>query len=119
MKSALPKVLHELGDLPLAARVIKKTAALGPARIVIVVGHKGEMVRERLGAWLDKNPVGAEVVFVKQKSLTGSGRAVQEAVPAIKGFAHTLIICGDAPLFRPGTIKNSPLSISGNGPAAW
>ncbi|KAF0127011.1 MAG: bifunctional UDP-N-acetylglucosamine pyrophosphorylase / Glucosamine-1-phosphate N-acetyltransferase [Elusimicrobia bacterium] len=105
MKSALPKVLHELGDLPLAARVIKKVAALGPARIVVVVGHKGAMVKERLAAWLAKSPVGAEVRFVTQKSLTGSGRAVQEAVPEIKGFAHTLIICGDAPLFRPATLK--------------
>ena len=56
MKSALPKVLHELGDLPLAARVIKKVAALGPARVVVVVGHKGELVRERLSAWLAMGP---------------------------------------------------------------
>jgi bifunctional UDP-N-acetylglucosamine pyrophosphorylase/glucosamine-1-phosphate N-acetyltransferase len=32
MKSDLPKVLHVLGDLPLAARVIKKVSAISPAK---------------------------------------------------------------------------------------
>jgi bifunctional UDP-N-acetylglucosamine pyrophosphorylase/glucosamine-1-phosphate N-acetyltransferase len=105
MKSALPKVLHELGDLPLAVRVIKKVSALGPDRIVVVVGHKGELVKERLSSWLSENHVKADILFVTQRSLTGSGRAVQEAAPELRGFAHTLVLCGDAPLFRPSTLK--------------
>ncbi len=104
MKSELPKVLHVLGDLPLAARVIKKVSALNPSKIVIVVGHKAEMVRETLGKYLARNPAGAEVVFVTQKLLKGSGRAVQEALPEIKNFEHTLVLCGDAPLFKTATL---------------
>ena len=105
MKSELPKVLHVLGDLPLAARVVKKVSALNPSKIVIVVGHKAGMVRETLDRYLARNPVGAEVVFVIQKMLKGSGRAVQEALPEIKKFKHTLILCGDAPLFKTETLK--------------
>lgn len=104
MRSDLPKVLHSLGELPLAARVIKKVSTLGPSRIVVVVGHKADMVRESLGAYLAKEPVSSEVVFVTQKLLKGSGRAVLEALPEIKKSGHTLVICGDAPLFRTATL---------------
>ena len=105
MKSDLPKVLHILGDLPLAVRVVKKVSVLNPSKIVIVVGHKADMVREILGKYLEKSPVKASVVFVTQKLLKGSGRAVQEALPEIKNFRHTLILCGDAPLFKTATLK--------------
>ena len=105
MKSDLPKVLHVLGDLPLAARVIKKISVLKPSKIVVVVGHKAGLVRETLGRYLEKNPMPAKVVFVTQRLLKGSGRAVQEAVPEIKSFKNTLILCGDAPLFRTLTLK--------------
>ncbi len=105
MKSGLPKVLHVLGDSPLAARVVKKVSALNPSKIVIVVGHQGDMVRETLGKYLGKNPAGAGALFITQKLLKGSGRAVQEALPEIKNFKHTLIMCGDAPLFKTETLK--------------
>ncbi|MBU2573218.1 MAG: bifunctional UDP-N-acetylglucosamine diphosphorylase/glucosamine-1-phosphate N-acetyltransferase GlmU [Elusimicrobia bacterium] len=118
MKSDLPKVLHMLGDMPLLTRVIKKIAHLNPSKIVIVVGHKAKMVKEALGGFLEKYPVKAphffgnrakvrgkaEIVFVTQKLLKGSGRAVQEAAPEIKKFRHTLVLCGDAPLFRTETL---------------
>jgi bifunctional UDP-N-acetylglucosamine pyrophosphorylase/glucosamine-1-phosphate N-acetyltransferase len=110
MKSDLPKVLHVLGDLPLAARVIKKVSVLKPSKIVVVVGHKAAMVRETLGAYLEKAEVKAqivaEVVFVTQKLLKGSGRAVMEALPEIKRSKHTLVLCGDAPLFKAETLKH-------------
>lgn len=105
MKSELPKVLHILGDTPLAARVVKKVSTLNPSKIIIVVGHKADMVRETLGKYLEKNPVGAEVVFVTQKSLNGSGRAAQDAMPEMKKFRHVLVLCGDAPLFRTETLR--------------
>lgn len=105
MKSDIPKVLHTLGGLPLAARVIKKVSVLNPSKIVVVVGHKAEMVKETLRRFLKKYPVKAEIVFVTQKLLKGSGRAVQEAAPEIKKFAHTLVLCGDAPLLGAETLK--------------
>ena len=105
MKSDLPKVLHLLGDTPLAARVIKKVSLLKPAKIVVVVGHKAELVRSALGGLPVCGTAGKEVTFVTQKLLKGSGRAVLEALPEIKKFRHTLVLCGDAPLFRVSTLK--------------
>ncbi|MEI7481312.1 MAG: bifunctional UDP-N-acetylglucosamine diphosphorylase/glucosamine-1-phosphate N-acetyltransferase GlmU [Elusimicrobiota bacterium] len=105
MKSELPKVLHVLGDLPLLARVVEKISALKPSKIIIVVGNKAGMVRETMGRHLAKNPAGAEVIFVTQKLLKGSGRAVREALPEIKNFKHTLVLCGDAPLFKTETLR--------------
>lgn len=116
MKSGLPKVLHVLGDLPLAVRVIKKVSALHPSKIVVVVGHKAGMVRETIGGYLARGHAGPEVVFVTQKLLKGSGRAALEALPEIKKFRHTLVICGDAPLFRTETLKKMKAGYFGKRP---
>ena len=104
MKSDLPKVLHYLGDMSLVERAIRKVAALGPEKIIVITGHKAELVeaelRKKLGAGIN-----AKTVFIRQKLLKGSGRAVQEAIHEIRRHAHAMVLCGDAPLFRAETAK--------------
>src|SRR5690606_21916387 len=46
MRSALPKVLHELAGRPLLRHVVDVARSLGPRTIVVVYGHGGEAVRE-------------------------------------------------------------------------
>ncbi|HAT72920.1 MAG TPA: bifunctional UDP-N-acetylglucosamine diphosphorylase/glucosamine-1-phosphate N-acetyltransferase GlmU, partial [Elusimicrobia bacterium] len=75
MKSDLPKVLHYLGDMSLAERVIRKIAALGPEKIIVITGHRAEMVEAELTKRL--GGIAEKLVFVRQKLLKGSGRAVQ------------------------------------------
>lgn len=104
MKSDLPKVLHYLGDVSLAERAIRKIAALGPEKIIIVTGHKAELVEAELNGKLAPEIL-AKVVFIRQKLLKGSGRAVQEAMGLIRRHAHALLLCGDAPLFRVETMR--------------
>ena len=104
MQSDLPKVLHYLGDMSLIERAIRKIAVLGPEKIIIVTGHRAELVEaelaKRLGAAIFE-----KIVFVRQKLLKGSGRAVQEALPQIRAHDHVMVLCGDAPMFRAETVK--------------
>jgi len=104
MKSDLPKVLHYLGDMSLAERAIRKIALLGPEKIIVITGHKAELVEAELSKKLSPETV-AKTVFIRQKLLKGSGRAVQEAMGLIRRHDHAMILCGDAPLFRAETAR--------------
>lgn len=103
MKSDLPKVLHYLGDMSLAERAIRKIAGLGPDKIIVITGHKADLVEAELNKKL--GPLAEKLVFVRQELLKGSGRAVQEAITEIRRHEHVMVLCGDAPLFRAVTVR--------------
>ncbi len=97
MKSDLPKVLHELKGKYLVDHVIDNARKAGVGSLVLIVGHKHELVRESLS--------GREVKFALQEPQLGTGHAVQMAVPALEGFdGDLLVLCGDMPLITPETI---------------
>jgi len=103
MRSALPKVLHELAGRSLLAHVVDSartlTLALGQAaRLVVVVGHGGERVREAF-----KSDPG--LLFVTQEPQLGTGHAVQQAVPWLDEAEPTLVLYGDVPLVQPRTLQ--------------
>jgi len=98
MKSALPKVLHEVAGAPMIKHVIDLLKGLGVGRIIVVVGHGSEMVREKLA--------GYDVTFVEQTEQLGTGHAVLTAMSALKGYAgDVLILSGDVPLLTAPTLK--------------
>jgi bifunctional N-acetylglucosamine-1-phosphate-uridyltransferase/glucosamine-1-phosphate-acetyltransferase GlmU-like protein len=49
MKSSLPKVLHPIAGRPMIERVLETASALDPSTITLIVGHKAEAIRDRLG----------------------------------------------------------------------
>ncbi len=71
MKSRLPKVLHPLLGRPMLAYAVEAALALAPERLVVVVGHGGEAVREALE--------GYPVVFAEQKEQLGTAHALLQA----------------------------------------
>ncbi|MBF0453345.1 MAG: bifunctional UDP-N-acetylglucosamine diphosphorylase/glucosamine-1-phosphate N-acetyltransferase GlmU [Magnetococcales bacterium] len=98
MRSHLPKVLHELAGWPLLQHVLHAVAPLNPERIVIVVGHKAELVEAALDS--------ADIVWVKQPEQKGTGHAVLCALPALEGFEGDLLILnGDTPLVESETLR--------------
>jgi bifunctional UDP-N-acetylglucosamine pyrophosphorylase / glucosamine-1-phosphate N-acetyltransferase len=97
MHSDTPKVLHALAGRPLLAHVIETAKSLSPSAVVVVYGHGGESVREAIGA--------SGLDWVKQEPQLGTGHAVQQAVPALKANAHTLVLYGDVPLIRKETLE--------------
>ena len=48
MKSALPKVLHRVGGLPMIEHVIRTAAALSPRSVTVVIGHQSEALKTAL-----------------------------------------------------------------------
>ncbi|CCD36833.2 N-acetylglucosamine-1-phosphateuridyltransferase / Glucosamine-1-phosphateN-acetyltransferase [Candidatus Paraburkholderia kirkii UZHbot1] len=97
MRSPLPKVLHSLAGKPLLAHVIDTARTLSPTRLVVVVGHGGDKVRETVGA--------PDVQFAVQDRQLGTGHAVQQALPLLDPSVPTLVLYGDVPLTRASTLK--------------
>jgi UDP-N-acetylglucosamine diphosphorylase/glucosamine-1-phosphate N-acetyltransferase len=102
MKSDLPKVLHPALGKPLIDHVLTQLAPLRPARVIMIVGHKEELVRKALH--------GKDIHFVTQSPQLGTGHAVQAAWPEIergaeKGSDTVLVLAGDMPLVRTMTLR--------------
>ncbi|WP_043343188.1 bifunctional UDP-N-acetylglucosamine diphosphorylase/glucosamine-1-phosphate N-acetyltransferase GlmU [Cupriavidus basilensis] len=97
MNSALPKVLHPLAGRPLLAHVIETARKLLPTRLVVVVGHGAERVREAVGA--------PDVAFALQAEQLGTGHAVAQALPLLDDSQPTLVLYGDVPLTEAATLQ--------------
>src|SRR5690554_107479 len=98
MRSALPKVLHPVAGKPMLEHVIDSARALAPAGIHVVIGHGAEKVRETLDA--------ADLNWVLQSEQLGTGHAVAQALPHIKGADQMLVLYGDVPLLTVETLKS-------------
>lgn len=97
MKSKLYKVLHPVCGKPMVQHVVDHIETLDVERIVTVVGHGAEMVKEQLGEQSE---------YVLQAEQLGTAHAVQQAEPVLDGLeGTTLVVCGDTPLIRPETMK--------------
>jgi bifunctional UDP-N-acetylglucosamine pyrophosphorylase / glucosamine-1-phosphate N-acetyltransferase len=98
MKSDLPKVLHPLGGKALFLHALQTACRLGPAKVVIVIGHGAAAVRRA-------NP-SIEVNWVIQERQLGTGHAVLCAHEAFANFTgEVLILSGDVPLIREQTLR--------------
>ncbi|MBZ0265780.1 NTP transferase domain-containing protein [bacterium] len=99
MKSDLPKVLHKVGENPMVVHVIHQARLAGADKIVVVLGHKRELVIPVVEA------EGAE--FAIQDEQLGTGHAVDITEAQLKSFQGDIIVLsGDVPLLTPETIKN-------------
>lgn len=104
MKSQLPKVLHSLGGRSLVQRVLDSLSSVQPSRIFIIVGYGQEAVRQSLADVSTDLPA---IEFVEQTEQLGTGHAVQQLLPHLKGFQGDLLVLnGDVPLLRPETLQN-------------
>lgn len=97
MRSDLPKVLHPIGGKALVQHVVDTARQVGGEQILIIVGHGAEKVEERMAA--------PDVKFVLQAEQLGTGHAVQQALPHLRGDATVLILYGDVPLTRAETLQ--------------
>lgn len=97
MISALPKVLHEAAGKALVEHVLDASSVL-KGSAAVVLGRGADQVKARLA--------GRKVSFFLQKERRGSGHAVKPAARwlAAKG-GDSLVLCGDAPLIRPATLR--------------
>lgn len=98
MMSDLPKVLHEVCGQPMLAHVVAACRLAGVDRIVVVVGHGKELVKKRFDS-------DSDITWVEQVEQKGTGHAVSCCREALSGFeGNLLVIAGDMPLVRRGTL---------------
>jgi bifunctional UDP-N-acetylglucosamine pyrophosphorylase/glucosamine-1-phosphate N-acetyltransferase len=97
MRSALPKVLHRAGGLPLVEHVVRALRPLKPGKIVAVIGHEAAQVEAVL------KPLGVRTVL--QQPQLGTGHAMLIARRAIGSARFAVVLAGDAPLIRTETLE--------------
>ena len=95
MKSALPKVMHQIGGKPMINHVIDTARKLSPREIFIIYGDGGEYVKNRLQA--------PDLTFIEQEEQLGTGHAVMMASSFLNS-KKTLILYGDVPLINEKTL---------------
>jgi bifunctional UDP-N-acetylglucosamine pyrophosphorylase/glucosamine-1-phosphate N-acetyltransferase len=96
MRSALPKVLHPLGGVPMIRRVLAGADAVA-GRSVVVVAPDADGVREALAA--------SGAVLAVQHAQQGTGDALRAALPELGDAARVLVLYGDVPLLSAGTLQ--------------
>lgn len=99
MFSALPKVLHPIASKAMVQHVIDAATQLGAARIHLVYGHGGALLRERL------ERQNAPLNWVLQAEQRGTGHAVQQTLTCLHNEEDVLILYGDVPLISPDTLQ--------------
>ena len=97
MKSSLPKVLHRLAGKPLLGHVLDVTRRLGVEHIHIIIGHGAEQVANHFSD-------SGDLSWVLQEQQLGTGHAVLQAMPSVKGESTVLILYGDVPLLSTTTL---------------
>lgn len=100
MKSALPKVMHEIGGRAMIAHVIDASAALTPDRVAVVIGNHAP----EIGNFAQS--IDPTISVAVQSPPQGTGHAVMQAMPALDGFSGAvLVLYADTPLVTPPTLR--------------
>jgi bifunctional UDP-N-acetylglucosamine pyrophosphorylase/glucosamine-1-phosphate N-acetyltransferase len=98
MKSEKAKVLHTVFFSPMIEHVINAVSPLNPMRIIVVVGHQQETVKNALHNF--------SLHFAEQTEQLGTGHAVLATRSLFpKGKDDIMILCGDTPLVESDTLR--------------
>jgi bifunctional UDP-N-acetylglucosamine pyrophosphorylase / glucosamine-1-phosphate N-acetyltransferase len=101
LKSAVPKVLHPICGRSALWWVLQDVRAARPSKIVIVVHHGSEEVRQAVRSW----GIVPEPVFVEQGEALGTGHAVLAAERAAGRASEVLIANGDFDPVTAGDVR--------------
>ena len=97
MKSARPKVLHEIAHRPMIAHVLATIGELAPRRTLVVIAENGGAVASAV----------APAETVVQSPPLGTAHAVKAALTALGPFeGEVLVVYGDTPLLTPEALRS-------------
>lgn len=99
MKSALPKVLHPVGGLPMLGHVMRAAEHAGLSETIIVVSPEQESIKSFV------THVSSTATMAIQQQQNGTGDAVIAAMPLPAHIKRAVIMFGDTPLMRPETLR--------------
>lgn len=101
MKSELPKVLAPISGQPMVLRILNSLTPLRLEKIALVLGHKGEIVRDKIGG-----EINSSIIFAEQKDQLGTGDAARIGLSALGEISGVVIITpGDTPLLTSKTLR--------------
>lgn len=95
MKSSLCKVMHPVLNKPMIGHIVSVLKAAQVDRIVVVVGHGAESVKEYLKDGVE---------YALQEPQLGTGHAVMQANALENEDGDTIVLCGDGPCIQKETI---------------
>ncbi|MEK6584362.1 MAG: NTP transferase domain-containing protein, partial [Nitrospirota bacterium] len=99
MKSGLAKVLHPVAGRPMFLYPVSVAEEISSVKIIAVVGHQADRVRDALA--------GRNVEIALQAEQKGTADAVRTGMDSLKDYKGTVVIlCGDVPLITSETIKH-------------
>ena len=99
MNTQIPKVLHEVCGRPMLSYVLDACREICVSKIYVVVGFSAEQVKGRFSEY-------ANIVWVRQDEQLGTAHAVLCCKEHLKDYeGEILVLCGDGPLIRAGTLK--------------
>ena len=108
MRSALPKVLHPVGNKPMVSHVIETARELNAAKIHVVVGHGGDAVSDVIAA--------DDVSTYSQLKQLGTGHATLTAAPFCGSESTVLVLFGDVPLLSSDVLVDVVRAASSGNP---
>jgi bifunctional UDP-N-acetylglucosamine pyrophosphorylase/glucosamine-1-phosphate N-acetyltransferase len=101
LRSATPKVLHPICGKPALWHVLQAGIATKPTKIVVVVGHGADDVRDAVRSW----SITPRPVFVEQPKQLGTGDAVRVAERAVGRIDDVLVMGGDFDPVKPEDVR--------------
>jgi bifunctional UDP-N-acetylglucosamine pyrophosphorylase / glucosamine-1-phosphate N-acetyltransferase len=102
LKSRLPKVLHPICGRPVLWHVLDAVAAARPDRVIVVVHHGADQVREAVESWNLRLPIR----FLDQGQPLGTGHAVMVAEREVGRVVDVLVAPGDEPLLTGDQVRD-------------
>nr|WP_239150762.1 bifunctional UDP-N-acetylglucosamine diphosphorylase/glucosamine-1-phosphate N-acetyltransferase GlmU [Streptomyces sp. SID8111] len=113
MKSATPKVLHDICGRSLVGHVLAASGELEPEHLVVVVGHAREQVTAHLAE------VAPGVRTAVQAEQNGTGHAVRMGLEELGGAVDgtVIVVCGDTPLLTGATLRELAATHAADGNA--
>jgi bifunctional UDP-N-acetylglucosamine pyrophosphorylase/glucosamine-1-phosphate N-acetyltransferase len=113
MRSARPKVLHEIAGLSLVGHVVRAVADSGIGRVAVVVGP------DRADVAMEAARHAAGVAVFEQRERRGTAHAALAARAALEQGCHRLVVLfGDTPLVTPATIGRLLAALDGGAAVA-
>ena len=101
LRSKTPKAMHPICGRPVLWHVLKAVQGAKPSRIVVVVHHGADEVREAVGSW----GIRPDPAFVDQGEPLGTAHAVLAAEEAMRRVHDVLVAPGDEPLLTAEQVR--------------
>lgn len=96
------KVMFALGERPMIAHVVDRAVECGASSLIVVIGFKGETVRDYLVEAFPNAPL----KFAEQTQQLGTAHAVMQTESFLRDFdGDVLVLSGDVPMLSTATLQ--------------